>query len=204
MVVAGAEGFVKNAYRKFNIKNKDIEPGDDYAMMRDVLTRRFTRGLKEDPDRESGDWPDLCLIDGGKGQLSVALEVMNELGVDDVTMVGVAKGEDRNAGREVIHHPTLGEIRLDQNDPVLYFIQRLRDEAHRWAIGTHRARRSNAIGQSGLEDIAGIGAARKKALLHRFGSAKGVSQAGLADLEACAGISRAMAKKIYDHFNGGG
>ena len=202
MVVAGGEGFIKNAYRKFNIKNKETEPGDDYAMMREMLTRRFARGLKE--DRDSADWPDLCLIDGGKGQLSVAMEVMEALGIDDVTLIGVAKGEDRHAGREVIHHPKLGEIRLPQNDPVLYFIQRLRDEAHRWAIGAHRTRRSKAIGQSGLEDIAGIGAARKKALLHRFGSAKGVSRAGLADLEACAGISRAMAKKIYDHFNGDG
>ena len=204
MVVAGGEGFIKNAYRKFNIKNKEIEPGDDYAMMREMLTRRFSRALKENPDRESTDWPDLCLIDGGKGQLSVAMEVMETLGVNDVTVIGVAKGEDRHAGREVIHHPKLGEIRLPQNDPVLYFIQRLRDEAHRWAIGAHRTRRSKAIGQSGLDGISGIGAARKKALLHRFGSAKGVSQAGLADLEACAGISRAIAKKIYDHFNGDG
>ncbi|PKR54133.1 excinuclease ABC subunit UvrC [Thalassospira marina] len=201
MIVAGPEGFMKNAYRKFNIKG-DIAPGDDFAMMREVLTRRFARAQKEDPDRENGSWPDLCLIDGGLGQLGVAMQVLEDLGIDDVMLVGVAKGVDRNAGKEVLHIPGKEPVRLDQKDPVLYFIQRLRDEAHRWAIGTHRAKRSKQIGKSVLDAVPGIGGARKKALLHHFGSARGVADAGLADLEAVDGISAGIAKKIYDHFHG--
>ena len=200
MIVAGPEGFMKNAYRKFNIKG-DIAPGDDFAMMREVLTRRFARAQKEDPDRENGTWPDLCLIDGGLGQLGVARQVLEDLGIEDVMLVGVAKGGDRNAGREVLHIPGKAPVRWDQKDPILYFIQRLRDEAHRWAIGTHRAKRSKQIGKSVLDDVPGIGGARKKALLHHFGSARGVADAGLTDLEAVDGISAAIARKIYGHFH---
>jgi len=202
MIVAGPEGFMKSAYRKFNIKG-DIAPGDDFAMMREVLTRRFARAQKEDPDRENGTWPDLCLIDGGLGQLGVAREVLEDLGIEDVMLVGVAKGVDRNAGKEVLHIPGKPPVRLDMQDPVLYFIQRLRDEAHRWAIGTHRAKRSKQIGKSVLDNVPGVGGARKKALLHHFGSARGVADAGLTDLEAVDGISAALARKIYDHFHGG-
>ncbi|MAZ34865.1 MAG: excinuclease ABC subunit C [Thalassospira sp.] len=201
MIVAGPEGFMKSAYRKFNIKG-DIAPGDDFAMMREVLTRRFARAQKEDPDRENGTWPDLCLIDGGLGQLGVAREVLEDLGIEDVMLVGVAKGVDRNAGKEVLHIPGKPPVRLDMQDPVLYFIQRLRDEAHRWAIGTHRAKRSKQIGKSVLDNVPGVGGARKKALLHHFGSARGVADAGLTDLEAVDGISAALARKIYDHFHG--
>ncbi|RCK35840.1 excinuclease ABC subunit C [Thalassospira xiamenensis] len=201
MIVAGPEGFMKSAYRKFNIKG-DIAPGDDFAMMREVLNRRFARAQKEDPDRENGTWPDLCLIDGGLGQLGVAREVLEDLGIEDVMLVGVAKGVDRNAGKEVLHIPGKPPVRLDMQDPVLYFIQRLRDEAHRWAIGTHRAKRSKQIGKSVLDNVPGVGGARKKALLHHFGSARGVADAGLTDLEAVDGISAALARKIYDHFHG--
>jgi excinuclease ABC subunit C len=200
MIVAGPEGFMKNAYRKFNIKG-DIAPGDDFAMMREVLTRRFARAQKEDPDRENGTWPDLCLIDGGLGQLGVARSVLEDLGIEDVMLVGVAKGVDRNAGKEVLHIPGKPPVRLDMKDPVLYFIQRLRDEAHRWAIGTHRAKRAKQIGKSVLDSVPGVGGARKKALLHHFGSARGVADAGLSDLEAVDGISAALARKIYDHFH---
>ncbi|WP_142847575.1 excinuclease ABC subunit UvrC [Telmatospirillum sp. J64-1] len=204
MIVAGPEGLMKAAYRKFNIRGDELTPGDDYAMMREVLTRRFKRAQKEDPDRDRGLWPDLVLIDGGKGQLSVACEVFADLGVEDVALVAISKGPDRNAGREQFHMAGRESFMLDMKDPVLYFLQRLRDEAHRFAIGTHRARRSKAIGQSQLDDVAGIGARRKKALLHHFGSAREVANAGLADLEAVEGISRTMAKKIYDHFHPGG
>lgn len=203
MIVAGPEGFLKNAYRKFNIKG-NLKPGDDYAMMREVLTRRFSRAQKEDPDRERGQWPDLVLIDGGRGQLNVACEVFADLGVEDVTLVSIAKGPDRNAGRETFHQPGRNPFTLPPNHPAMYFLQRLRDEAHRFAIGSHRARRSRAIGQSTLDSLSGIGPKRKKALLHHFGSAKGVSEAGLADLEAVDGISASLAKKIYDHFHPGG
>lgn len=203
MVVAGPDGFTKAAYRKFNIKG-DLAPGDDYAMMREVLTRRFSRALKEDPERRSDGWPDLCLIDGGPGQLAVALEVFAELGIEDVALAAVAKGPERHAGREVIHRPGRAPLQLPLRDPVLYFIQRLRDEAHRWAIGSHRSRRSQAISRSGLDAVPGVGAARKRALLHHFGSARGVAEAGLADLERVTGISAGLAKKIYDHFHGDG
>ena len=200
MIVAGPEGFIKNAYRKFNIKSEGAA-GDDFAMMREVLTRRFGRALKEDPERAQGSWPDLVLIDGGQGQLNVALEVLAELGIDDVTLVGIAKGPERNAGREHFFMEGRAPFQMEMRDPVLYFLQRLRDEAHRFAIGTHRAKRTKALGKSMIDEIPGIGPARKKALLHHFGSAIAVSRAGLADLEAVEGINRAVAKKIYDHFH---
>ena len=201
MIVAGPEGLMKSAYRTFNIRSTDLTPGDDYAMMREVLTRRFQRALKEDPDRERGSWPDLVLIDGGLGQLTVVQEVMAELGLDDVAVVSIAKGPDRNAGREHFFVPGRDPFMLPPKDPVLYFLQRLRDEAHRFAIGTHRARRAKSMTVSPLDEITGIGARRKKALLHHFGSARDVAGAGLADLEQVSGISQAMAKKIYDHFH---
>ena len=201
MIVAGPEGMRKAAYRKFNIRSQDLTPGDDYGMMREVLSRRFSRAQKEDPDHDRGLWPDLVLVDGGAGQLSSAQEVFADLGVEGVTLVAIAKGPDRNAGRERFFLPGREPFSLPPNDPVLYFLQRLRDEAHRFAIGTHRARRSKAIGQSLLDEVPGIGASRKKALLHHFGSAREVANAGLTDLETVNGISRAMAKKIYDHFH---
>jgi excinuclease ABC subunit C len=200
MIVAGPEGFVKNQYRKFNIKGEDITPGDDFGMMKEVLTRRFRRLLKEDPDRERGMWPDLLLIDGGAGQVSAVREIMQKYGVGDIAMVGVAKGEDRDAGKEEFYRTGKRPFALRHNDPVLYFVQRMRDEVHRFAIGTHRAKRSKAIGSSPLDEIAGVGAARKRALLAHFGSAKAVGRANLADLEAVPGVSKGMAQKLYDHF----
>jgi excinuclease ABC subunit C len=173
-------------------------------MMREMLTRRFARAIKEDPDRSRGAWPDLILIDGGAGQLSSALEVMTELGIDDVAVAAIAKGPDRNAGRERFFLPDKAPFSLDSRDPVLYFLQRLRDEAHRFAIGTHRAKRGKAIGRSLLDEIPGIGARRKKALLHHFGSARTVARAGLAELEQVEGISTGVAKKIYRHFHADG
>lgn len=210
MIVAGPEGFMKNAYRKFNIKTpapakdkapEEVRGGDDFAMMREVLTRRFTRAMKEDPDRDQGQWPDLVIVDGGKGQLGIALEVFEELGIDDVAVLGVAKGPEREAGRERLHLPGKPDFMLEPRDPVLYFLQRLRDEAHRFAIGAHRVKRAKAAGSSPLDDVPGIGAKRKKALLHHFGSAKAVARAGLQDLETVEGVSEAMAQKIYDHFH---
>jgi excinuclease ABC subunit C len=178
-----------------------IAGGDDYAMMREVLQRRFGRALREDPERARGSWPDLVLIDGGLGQLNIAQGVLDELGISDVAIVGIAKGPERNAGRERFFVPGRRPFSLDPRDPVLYFLQRLRDEAHRFAIGTHRARRAKAIGHSPLDEIAGIGARRKQALLHHFGSARTVARAGLGELERVAGISKTVAKKIYDHFH---
>ena len=204
MIVAGPDGLQKNAYRRFNIKGTDLTPGDDYAMMREVLGRRFARALKEDPDRQRGGWPDLVIVDGGLGQVSAAIETLAGLGIDDIPILGVAKGPDRDAGRERFHLPVKEPFMLRPGDPVLYFIQRLRDEAHRFAIGAHRAKRSRAIARSELDEVPGVGALRKRALLHHFGSAKAVAQAGLADLEAVAGINRAVAKKIYDHFRAEG
>jgi excinuclease ABC subunit C len=201
MVVAGADGFIKGQYRKFNIKGSAGRQGDDFGMMKEVLTRRFERLLKEDPERKSDAWPDLLLIDGGAGQVSAVAEIMAELGVDDVPFVGVAKGIDRDAGKEEFHRPGERPFALPHNDPVLYFVQRLRDEAHRWANGAHRAKRSKAIGATPLDDVPGVGAARKRALLAHFGSAKAVSRAGLSDLMAVDGISEAMAQTIYDHFH---
>jgi excinuclease ABC subunit C len=205
MIVAGPDGFTKGAYRKFTINNPEgAQPGDDYAMMREVLTRRFSRALKEDPERERGSWPDLVLVDGGAGQLSSALEVFAELGVTDVAVVGVAKGPDRDAGRERFFLPGREPFGLEPKDPVLYFLQRLRDEAHRFAIGAHRAKRSKQIAQSPLDEIPGIGARRKRALLLHFGSARAVARAGVVDLQAVEGINEAVAKKIHDHFNANG
>jgi len=205
MVVAGPEGFLKNHYRKFNIKDKSASPGDDYAMMREVMTRRFSRLLRETEqdtsDTEENPWPDLLIIDGGKGQLSCVEDTLSELGIDDIKVVSIAKGPDRNAGREHFHMKKKLSFMLEPRDPVLYYIQRLRDEAHRFAIGSHRARRKKALGHSPLDEISGIGPGRKKALLRHFGSAKTVSRAGLTDLEAVRGISKSMAQIIYDHFH---
>jgi excinuclease ABC subunit C len=181
----------------------EIQPGDDYAMMRQVLTRRFSRAIREDPERQSGIWPDLVLIDGGLGQLSAALDVFRELGLDDVPVAAIAKGPDRNAGRERFFLPGREPFLLDPKSPVLYFLQRLRDEAHRFVIGAHRAKRSALIGKSELDQIAGIGAKRKKALLLHFGSARAVARAGLSDLCAVEGINETVARKVYDHFHGG-
>ena len=201
MIVAGPEGLMKNAYRRFTIKRQDLAPGDDYAMIQEVVGRRFTRLIKEDDSRSSGQWPDLVLIDGGAGQLRVALEVFADLGVTGVAAAAISKGRDRDAGREHIHVPDRQPFRLAEGDPVLYFLQRLRDEAHRFAIGTHRARRSRAIVHSVLDEVPGIGAKRKRALLHHFGSARAVANAGRKDLEAVNGISRAVAATIYAHFH---
>jgi excinuclease ABC subunit C len=189
-------------------RDVDLEPpgfgGDDYAMMREVFQRRFARALKEDPERTSGTWPDLVLIDGGLGQLGVAQGVLDELGIGDVAVVGIAKGPDRNAGRERFFVPGRPSFSLEPRDPVLYFLQRLRDEAHRFAIGTYRARHAKSLGRSPLDEIAGIGAKRKQALLHHFGSARTVARAGLAEIERVGGISKTVAKKVYDHFHGVG
>ena len=254
MIVAGPDGLMKNAYRKFNIRSIDrkdalsalhggkggdpwrsngegevglsagalerraspqLSPppgaeremsagGDDYAMMREVFRRRFYRALKEDPERERGMWPDLVLIDGGQGQLTQAQAIFAELGIGDVAVVAIAKGPDRNAGRERFFLPGRPSFSLEPRDPVLYFLQRLRDEAHRFAIGAHRARREKAIRGSPLDEIAGIGARRKQALLHHFGSARSVARAGIAEIERVPGISKAVAKKVYDHFHADG
>jgi excinuclease ABC subunit C len=257
MIVAGPEGLMKNAYRKFTIRglpaDSETAPaavaptptlprlrgrgpteagsgeqisrssalpppqagegwgggspaagGDDYAMMREVLRRRLGRALKEDPERERGMWPDLVLIDGGQGQLTIAQEVLAELGIDDLAIAAIAKGPDRNAGRERFFLPGRAPFSLEPRDPVLYFLQRLRDEAHRFAIGAHRTKRAIAIGRSPLDEIPGIGARRKQALLHHFGSARAVARAGLAEIERVTGISNAIAKKVYDHFHADG
>jgi excinuclease ABC subunit C len=201
MIVAGPEGFTRAAYRKFSIRGP-VTPGDDFAMMREVLQRRFTRALKEQETGEA-EWPDLVLIDGGAGQLSAAQAVLSELGIEEVRLVAIAKGPDRDAGREWFHTGDRPAFQLPPRDPVLYFLQRLRDEAHRFAITTHRAGRSKALVKSELDEIQGIGAARKRALLNHFGSARGVKQAGLADLEAAPGISRETARRVYAHFHPG-
>ena len=202
MVVAGADGFIKNSYRKFNIKTEGAA-GDDFAMMREVLTRRFGRALREDPERDDESWPDLVLIDGGQGQLEVARQVLTELGLEDIAIVGIAKGPDRDAGRERFFMPGKPPFSLEPRDPVLYFLQRLRDEAHRFAIGTHRTRRAADITRSALDEVPGIGAGRKRALLHHFGSARAVAVATLEDIKSVPGISDALAQKIHDHFRGG-
>ena len=204
MIVAGPEGFLKSAYRKFSIRGP-ITPGDDFAMMREVLERRFGRALKENPNPDSPppDWPDLVLIDGGAGQLSAARAVLADLGVDDVKLVGIAKGPDRDAGREWFHMDGKDPFQLPPRDPVLYFLQRLRDEAHRFAITTHRAGRSKALVTSELDEIQGVGPSRKRALLNHFGSARGVKQAGLVDLEAAPGINKATARLVYAYFHPG-
>lgn len=201
MIVAGVDGFLKNQYRKFNIRGEDLTPGDDFGMMKEVLSRRFKRLIKEDPDRKLGHWPDLLLIDGGAGQVSAVAEIMETYGVGDIPMIGVAKGVDRNHGKEEFYRPGEAPFALQRNDPVLYFVQRMRDEAHRFAIGTHRAKRAKTIGATPLDDIAGVGAARKRALLAHFGSAKAVSRASLADLKMVDGINDALAETIYGVFH---
>ena len=203
MIVAGPEGFIKAQYRKFNMKAEDLAPGDDYAMMREMLTRRFSRLVKERDKDEGEGWaaPDLVLIDGGPGQLSAAHDVLEGLGLPDIRIAAVAKGPDRNAGRERIYLKGKQPLLLEPRDPVLYCIQTLRDEAHRFAIGAHRVRRKKGLTASPLDEVPGIGPARKRALLKHFGSAKAVSRAGIADLESVGGISAQMAKAIYDHFH---
>ncbi len=204
MIVAGPEGFIKGQYRKFNIKNPDTAPGDDFAMMREVMLRRFGRAQEEDPDRDKGDWPDLVLIDGGKGQISTVKAALEEIGVDDICFIGVSKGPDRHAGRETFHFPDGREFDLPVNAPVLFYLQRLRDEAHRFAIGAHRAKRSKAITASPLDEVPGIGPARKKALLMHFGTARAVRSASLEDLQKAPGVSAAVAQIVYDFYNAGG
>jgi excinuclease ABC subunit C len=203
MIVAGPDGFEKGEYRKFNIKSAALTPGDDYAMMREVLTRRFARLVKEagTENEVRAKWPDLVLIDGGKGQLDAASSVLADLGVSEVTLVGVAKGPDRDAGREHFYRPGQPPFRLDPKSPVLYYLQRLRDEAHRFAIGSHRNKRAKAMGANPLDEIAGVGAARKRALLAHFGSGRAVANASLADIEAVQGVSGTLARKIYDFFH---
>ena len=206
-IVAGAEGFEKNQYRKFNIKSADLTPGDDYAMMREVLTRRFARLMKEEAEPvENAKWqrPDLVLIDGGPGQLGVACQVFADLGVEDIALVGISKGPDRDAGREHFYLPGKEPFRLDVKSPVLYYLQRLRDQAHRFALGSHRKKRERAIGANPLDDVAGVGAGRKRALLQHFGSARAVAAASLTDLQSVTGVSGTLAKKIYDFFHPGG
>ncbi len=201
MIVAGPEGFEKASYRKFNIKSEDLAPGDDFGMMREVMTRRFKRQLSEDPDRSAPTWPDLLLIDGGKGQLSAVLGVLEDLGLTNIPVVSIAKGVDRNAGREDFYQDGKKPFKLPPNDPVLYFLQRLRDESHRFVIGSHRTRRAKKMHKSLLDGLPGVGAMRKKALLLHFGSAKAVSGAAIQDLEKANGISRALATQIYDYFH---
>jgi excinuclease ABC subunit C len=201
MIVAGPTGLLRNAYRKFNIKTAGLSPGDDYGALREVLRRRFGRAQNEDPDRDKGQWPDFVVLDGGEGQLAVGQEIFAELGIDDIPMVAMSKGPDRNAGSEHFHWPGRRSFMLPPQHPVLYFLQRLRDEAHRFAISAHRAKRSKAIGQSVLDEISGIGAGRKKALLRHFGSSQAIGAAGISDLREVDGISAAMAKKIYEHFH---
>ena len=212
MIVAGPEGFVKNQYRKFNIRSTDITPGDDFGMMREVMQRRFSRLLKEEGLREEAPvtneneafpaWPDVILIDGGQGQLSAVRKILEELGItNEVTAIGIAKGVDRDAGRERFFIPGKEPFTLPVRDPVLYFVQRMRDEAHRFAIGSHRARRKKEMVKNPLDEISGIGPGRKRALLHHFGTAKAVSRAGVEDLMAVEGISESMARQIHNHFH---
>ncbi|MCW2411954.1 MULTISPECIES: excinuclease ABC subunit UvrC [unclassified Sphingobium] len=203
MVVAGPEGFRKSGYRKFNIKRPETVAGDDYGMMREVLGRRFGRAAEEDPDRESGEWPDLVLIDGGRGQLNAARKALEEMGIEDVPMVGVAKGPHHGReGREVFHLLDGRDFQLPVNHPVLFYLQRLRDEAHRFAIGAHRQKRAKAITVSSLDEVPGIGPARKKALLMHFGTARAVRNASLDDLQRAPGVSSAVAQTVYDYFHG--
>ena len=202
MIVAGPEGFQKGQYRKFNIRNAETVPGDDFAMMREVMERRFGRALEEDPDRDKGLWPDLVLIDGGKGQVSAVKGVLEALGIEDLCYVGVSKGPDRNAGREIFHFPDGREFSLPVNAPVLFYLQRLRDEAHRFAIGAHRTKRTKAITSSPLDEVPGIGPARKKALLRHFGTAGAVRAASLEDLQRAPGVSAAVAQAVHDFYHG--
>jgi excinuclease ABC subunit C len=211
MIVSGPRGFSKTHYRTYNIQSTEIAPGDDFGMMREVMQRRFARLLKESPRNEKPDdpealpaWPDLVLIDGGKGQLEAVRGVLSGLGITDMPLVGVAKGPDRDAGREQFVMHGREPFRLPPRDPTLYFIQRLRDEAHRFAIGTHRARRRKALTANPLDEISGIGPRRKRALLLHFGTAKAVSRASYEDLARVPGINEATARLVYDHFHEGG
>ena len=203
MIVAGPDGFQKSQYRKFNIKDAELTPGDDYGMMREVLRRRFSRLVKDEEAGEASPRPDLVLVDGGAGQLAEAIEIMADLGVEDVAVVGVAKGPDRDAGLERFFMPGKPPFMLEPKSPVLYYLQRLRDEAHRFAIGAHRTRRAGDMTKNPLDEIEGVGPGRKKALLHAFGSARGVSRASAGDLAKVEGVSDALAQRIYDHFNKG-
>jgi len=200
MIVAGPDGFQKNQYRKFNIRDAELTPGDDYGMMREVLRRRFARLAKEEEAGENPPRPDLVLLDGGAGQLAAAEEIMADLGVDDIALVGVAKGPDRDAGLERFFLPGKPPFMLEPRSPVLYFLQRLRDEAHRFAIGTHQAKRSAEMKKNPLDEIEGVGPGRKKALLHAFGSARGVSRASVDDLMKVNGVSAPLAQRIWGYF----
>jgi excinuclease ABC subunit C len=210
MIVAGPDGFVKNQYRKFNIKSEGLTPGDDYGMMREVLERRFKRLLSPtDADKAKADdavpqWPDLVIIDGGRGQLNAAREIFQALGLTEVSLMAVAKGPDRDAGRETLFMPDREAIKLEPRDPVLYFIQRLRDEAHRFVIGSHRKRRTKDIREAGLQEIPGIGPSRKRALLHHFGTLKEIERASIADLGKVPGVSAESARKIFEFFHAQG
>ncbi|MCD2314952.1 excinuclease ABC subunit UvrC [Sphingomonas sp. IC-11] len=200
MVVAGPEGFRKGQYRKFNIKQAATD--DDFAMMREVLTRRFARAIEEDPDRDGDNWPDLVLLDGGRGQLNAAKAVLEDLGIEDVCLVGVAKGPHHGReGREVFHLMDGRELTLPVNSPVLFYLQRLRDEVHRFVIGAHREKRAKAMGASPLDEVPGIGPARKKALLMHFGTARAVRNASLADLQKAPGVSAGVAQQVYDFYH---
>ena len=208
MIVAGPEGFIKNQYRKLNIKSEGLTPGDDYAMMREVLQRRFKRLLApSDSDKARAEqdavpqWPDLVIIDGGRGQLNAARDILASLGVTQVTLMAVAKGPDRDAGRETLFVPDREAIKLEPRDPVLYFIQRLRDEAHRFVIGSHRKLRKKDIREAGLQEIPGIGPSRKRALLHHFGTLKEIERASIADLGKVPGVSAESARKIFEFFH---
>jgi excinuclease ABC subunit C len=203
MIVAGPEGFQKNQYRKFNIRSAELAPGDDYGMMREVLRRRFARLARDEAAGEAPPRPDLVLLDGGAGQLAAAEAVMADLGLEDVPVVGVAKGPDRDAGLERFFLPGRAPFMLEPKSPVLYYLQRLRDEAHRFAIGTHRARRSAGMLKNPLDEIDGVGPARKKALLHAFGSARGVAGASAADLAKVEGVSEPLARRIHAFFRKG-
>jgi excinuclease ABC subunit C len=215
MIVAGPDGFRKNQYRKFNIRSPELAPGDDFAMMREVLGRRFKRLISEAPRSNDGEqpapdddalppWPDLVILDGGEGQLAAARTILADMEIDSVALVAVAKGPDRDAGRESFHQPGRAPFRLPPRDPVLYFVQRLRDEAHRFAVGSHRARRRLDIREAGLQEIPGIGPHRKRALLRHFGTLKAIERASAGDLMRVAGISADMARRIYDYFHEAG
>jgi excinuclease ABC subunit C len=207
MIVSGPRGFAKTHYRTYNIQSTSITPGDDYGMMREVMERRFSRLVKDSPRDVPDDsdivpaWPDLVLIDGGKGQLEATRAVLAELGIENVPLVGVAKGPDRDAGRETFFIPGREPFKLPPRDPTLYFIQRLRDEAHRFAIGTHRAKRKRDVTRNPLDEVPGIGPARKRALLLHFGTAKAVSRASYDDLAQVPGVNAAIAKIVYDFFH---
>jgi excinuclease ABC subunit C len=209
MIVAGPDGFLKNQYRKFNIRSEGLTPGDDYAMMREVLERRFKRLLNQSPDADKAaaaedavpQWPDLVIIDGGRGQLNAAQEIFDNLGLQQVSLMAVAKGPDRDAGRETLFMTGREPMKLEPRDPVLYFIQRLRDEAHRFVIGSHRKLRKKDIREAGLQEIPGIGPSRKRALLHHFGTLKEIERASVADLGKVPGISAESARKIFEFFH---